>query len=108
MLAALLYGPQQVVLEEIPLPTVGDGDVLIRIAAATTCGTDLKVFLQGGHARMITLPAVFGHEFSGTIAAVRHLGSIGIDVGVVSSGRLCAAAWSRCARRSYSAPPESE
>jgi L-iditol 2-dehydrogenase len=70
MLAALLYGPQQVVLEEIPLPTVGDGDVLIRIAAATTCGTDLKVFLQGGHARMITLPAVFGHEFSGTIAAV--------------------------------------
>jgi L-iditol 2-dehydrogenase len=70
MLAALLYGPQHVVLEDIPLPTVGDGDVLIRVTAATTCGTDLKVFLQGGHARMITLPAVFGHEFSGTIAAV--------------------------------------
>jgi L-iditol 2-dehydrogenase len=70
MLAALLYGPQQVVLEDIPQPTPGDHEVLLRIATATTCGTDLKVFLQGGHARMITPPAVFGHEFSGTIAAV--------------------------------------
>jgi L-iditol 2-dehydrogenase len=49
---------------------MGETEVLVRIAAATTCGTDLKVFLQGGHARMITPPAVFGHEFSGTIVAV--------------------------------------
>jgi L-iditol 2-dehydrogenase len=49
---------------------MGASDVLVRVATATTCGTDLKVFLQGGHARMITPPAVFGHEFSGTIAAV--------------------------------------
>jgi L-iditol 2-dehydrogenase len=65
-----LYGPQQVAIEDIPLPTIGEADVLVQVAAATTCGTDLKVFLQGGHARMITPPAVFGHEFSGTIAAV--------------------------------------
>ena len=45
---------------------------------------------------------------SGTIAAVRYLGSMGIDVGVISSGRLCAAVWSRRATRTYSAPPESE
>jgi len=70
MQAALLYGPRQVALETIPIPTVGPHDVLVRIEAATTCGTDLKVFLRGGHARMITPPAVFGHEFSGTIAAV--------------------------------------
>jgi D-aspartate ligase len=44
----------------------------------------------------------------GTIAAVRHLGAMGIDVGVVSSRRFCAAAWSRRATRSYSAPPESQ
>jgi L-iditol 2-dehydrogenase len=70
MQAAVLYGPQQVRLEDLPLPSLGEHDVLVRIATATTCGTDLKVFLQGGHARMITPPAVFGHEFSGTIAAV--------------------------------------
>jgi len=70
MQAALLYGPRQVALETIPIPALGETDVLVRIEAATTCGTDLKVFVQGGHARMITLPAVFGHEFSGTVAAV--------------------------------------
>ena len=70
MQAALLYGPRHVALETIPVPPLGDTDILVRIEAATTCGTDLKVFLQGGHARMITPPAVFGHEFSGTIAQV--------------------------------------
>jgi L-iditol 2-dehydrogenase len=69
MQAAVLYGPQHVTLEEIPMPTVGESEVLVRVATATTCGTDLKVFLQGGHARMITPPAVFGHEFSGTVVA---------------------------------------
>jgi len=44
----------------------------------------------------------------GTVAAVRHLGAHNIDVGVVSSLRLGAAAWSRHAARSYSAPPENE
>jgi D-aspartate ligase len=44
----------------------------------------------------------------GTISAVRHLGACGFDVGVVSSDLLGAAAWSRHAARTYSAPPESE
>jgi L-iditol 2-dehydrogenase len=70
MQAAVLYGPQHVRLEDLPLPNMGEHEVLVRIATATTCGTDLKVFLQGGHARMITPPAVFGHEFSGTVVAV--------------------------------------
>jgi predicted ATP-grasp superfamily ATP-dependent carboligase len=46
--------------------------------------------------------------FGGTIAAVRHLGANKIDVRVVSSHRLGAAAWSRHVTRVYSAPPESE
>lgn len=71
MQAAVLYGPQHVTMEDIPLPAIGETEVLVQVAAATTCGTDLKVFLQGGHARMMSPPpAVFGHEFSGTIAAV--------------------------------------
>lgn len=70
MRAAVLRGAEQVSIEEVPIPPMGPGDVLVRVEAATTCGTDLKVFLRGGHPRMITLPSVFGHEFSGTIAAV--------------------------------------
>ncbi len=70
MQAAVLYGAEQVVIEKMSAPPIGPGDVLVRVEVATTCGTDLKVFRQGGHARMITPPSVFGHEFSGTIAAV--------------------------------------
>jgi D-aspartate ligase len=44
----------------------------------------------------------------GTIAAVRNLAANGIEVGIVSSERLCAAAWSRCVSRTYLAPPETE
>jgi L-iditol 2-dehydrogenase len=70
MQAAVLYGPSRIAVETLPIPDIGPGDVLVRVAAATTCGTDLKVYLQGRHARMLTPPAVFGHEFSGTVAAV--------------------------------------
>ena len=47
MRAAVLYGPEDVRLEEIPVPSIGPGDVLVRVGAATTCGTDAKVFRRG-------------------------------------------------------------
>ena len=46
------------------------GDVLVRVRAALTCGTDVKVFRRGYHARMIVPPALFGHELAGDIVAV--------------------------------------
>ena len=70
MRAAVLYGPEDVRMEDIPVPEIGPGDVLVKIAAALTCGTDAKVFKRGGHPRMIKPPAPFGHEFAGTVAAV--------------------------------------
>ncbi len=70
MKAAVLYGKEDVRLEEVPLPSPAAGEVLLKIGSALTCGTDLKVFRNGSHARMIKPPALFGHEFSGTIGAV--------------------------------------
>jgi L-iditol 2-dehydrogenase len=70
MLAAVLYGKEHVQLERIPVPVIGPGDILVRVRAALTCGTDVKVFRQGYHARMIVPPALFGHEFAGDIIAV--------------------------------------
>ena len=70
MKAAVLYGPSDVRLEDVPVPEVGRGDVLVRVGAALTCGTDAKVMARGGHPRMITPPAVFGHEFAGTVESV--------------------------------------
>jgi L-iditol 2-dehydrogenase len=70
MTAAILYGKQDVRIEQIPIPRVEPGEVLVRIKAALTCGTDLKVYRQGFHARMIVPPSVFGHEMAGFVEEV--------------------------------------
>jgi len=70
MLAAVLYGKESVGVERMPVPRIGDGEVLVKIEAALTCGTDIKVYRRGYHARMLVVPSVFGHEFAGTIAEV--------------------------------------
>jgi L-iditol 2-dehydrogenase len=67
MRAAVLYGKEDVRVEEVALPALREGAVRVRIGAALTCGTDLKVFKRGYHAKMIVPPALFGHELSGTI-----------------------------------------
>ena len=70
MTAAVLYGKRDVRIEQVPIPRVEKGEVLVRIKAALTCGTDLKVYRQGFHARMIVPPSVFGHELSGVVEEV--------------------------------------
>jgi L-iditol 2-dehydrogenase len=67
MKAAVLYGREDVRVEQIEPSALRPGEVRVAIGAALTCGTDLKVFKRGYHARMIVPPAVFGHEFAGTI-----------------------------------------
>ncbi len=70
MLAAVLYGQEDLRLEQLAEPTPADGEVVIRVAMATTCGTDLKVWRRGGHAKMLKPPTLFGHEAAGQIVAL--------------------------------------
>jgi L-iditol 2-dehydrogenase len=70
MLAAVLYGKENLKVEPVAVPTLDRGDVLVRVKAALTCGTDVKVFRRGYHARMIVPPALFGHELAGDLVAV--------------------------------------
>jgi len=70
MRAVVLYGQEDARLERVPIPRPGPGEVRLRIRAALTCGTDLKVFRRGYHARMIVPPAIFGHELAGEIEAL--------------------------------------
>lgn len=70
MTAAVLYGKEDVRIERVPLPTAGPGEAVVRVDAALTCGTDLKVYRRGYHARMLRPPALFGHELAGTVAEV--------------------------------------
>ena len=70
MQAAVLYGKEDVRLECVPVPSIGAGELLVRVRTALTCGTDVKVFRRGYHAKMIRPPALFGHEMAGDVVAV--------------------------------------
>jgi L-iditol 2-dehydrogenase len=70
--AAVLYGQEQIRVEEVAPAALQPGEVRIRIEAALTCGTDLKVFKRGYHAKMIVPPAVFGHELAGAISEIQN------------------------------------
>ncbi len=67
MRAAILHGREDVRIEHVPVPEAAPGELIVRVGAALTCGTDLKVFRRGYHARMIVPPALFGHELAGTV-----------------------------------------
>ncbi len=93
MKAAVLHGKEKIVVEEISPPALKPGEVRIRIEAALTCGTDLKVFKRGYHAKMIVPPAVFGHELAGIIS---ELGQGGADHGWQLGDRVVVANSAPC------------
>jgi L-iditol 2-dehydrogenase len=70
MMAAVLYGKEHLQVEPVAVPTIASGDILVRVKVALTCGTDVKVFRRGYHARMIVPPAVFGHELAGDVVKI--------------------------------------
>ena len=70
MLGAILTGPERIEIRELSVERPGPGELLLEIEAATTCGTDVKVFRRGGHPRMLQVPTPFGHEVAGRVAAV--------------------------------------
>jgi L-iditol 2-dehydrogenase len=67
MQAAVLHGREDIRIESVPVPNAAAGELIVQVGAALTCGTDLKVFRRGYHARMIVPPALFGHELAGTV-----------------------------------------
>ena len=92
MMAAVLYGKEHLRVEEVAVPTIERGDLLVRVKVALTCGTDVKVFRRGYHARMIVPPAVFGHELAGDVVELGE-GVTGFAIGdrvVASNSAPCA------------------
>jgi L-iditol 2-dehydrogenase len=65
MRAAVYRGKGRVVVETVPVPVIGAGEVLIRVASCGICGTDLKKIEYG----FVAAPQIFGHEVSGTVVA---------------------------------------
>jgi len=106
MLAALLYGQEDLRLEDVASPTPAVGEVVIKVGTATTCGTDLKVWRRGGHARMLQPPTLFGHEVVGEIVSLGE-GVTGWNLGdrVVANNSAPCMVCFFCQRRAYSLCP---
>jgi L-iditol 2-dehydrogenase len=67
MRAVVYLEPGKIELRKVPIPTIGPGDLLVRVRAALTCGTDVKTYRRG-HPK-IPPPTLFGHEFAGDVIA---------------------------------------
>src|SRR2546428_10270753 len=64
MRAAVYRGPGILRIEEVPVPEVARGQMLVRVDAGGVCGTDIKKIQRG----LLSAPRVFGHEIAGTVA----------------------------------------
>src|SRR5215470_18551821 len=65
MRAGVYRGKGVVRVEEVPVPEVGEGEVLIKVACCGICGTDIKKIFHG----YVEPPQILGHEIAGTVAA---------------------------------------
>lgn len=70
MKAAVLRGKLSISVEELPTPEVGPGDILLRVKAASICGTDVRMYKNGRAGIDAEHPMVLGHEFAGVIEEV--------------------------------------
>ena len=67
MKAYQYYGPGDIRYEDVELPTIKPGEILVKVKSALTCGTDLKTYRRGHPVLIKKIPSGFGHEFSGTV-----------------------------------------
>ncbi len=70
MKAAMLYGVEDLRIQNVAEPKIAQGEILVKIKAATTCGTDLKILQRGYVEKVVKLPTIFGHEWAGDVVEV--------------------------------------
>ena len=70
MKAVLFYGPQDIRYEETEIRPLKKGEILVKIEAALTCGTDVKTFRRGHPVLIKKIPSGFGHEFAGIVEKI--------------------------------------
>lgn len=67
MKALVFHGPKDFTVEQVPIPAIGEGELLVRVRFGGVCGTDNRIY-QG--TKVIAAPRITGHEFSGVIEEV--------------------------------------
>ena len=64
------YGPENIKYEEVTVNPPKEGEVVVKIMAALTCGTDVKTYRRGHPVLIKKIPSGFGHEFAGIVDQV--------------------------------------
>ena len=67
MRAALLYGKEDLRIEDLPMPEIGPEEILLQVKAAAICGTDIRMYKNGAKGVGPRSPLVLGHELSGVV-----------------------------------------
>lgn len=80
MKAVLFYGPQNIKYEETMIKPLKKGEILVKVGAALTCGTDVKTYRRGHPVLIKNIPSGFGHEFAGTVEKISE-GVTNVKVG---------------------------
>ena len=105
MWAHMFYEPGKVKFEQTDIPKPNKGEVLVKVKAATTCGTDLKTYKRG-HPTIFkgrSMPAAFGHEFSGDIVTLGEgVDTFSVGDRVVAANSAPCFQCSNCKRNEYS------
>lgn len=102
MKAVLYYGPQNIKYEETKIKPLQRGEILVKVMAALTCGTDVKTYKRGHPVLIKEVPSGFGHEFAGIVEKVAD-GVMNIKVGdrVVAANSAPCGECFFCKRKEY-------
>src|SRR4029077_18612343 len=99
MRAGVYLGKGRVVVESVPIPDIGEGEVLFRVAACGVCGTDIKKIHHG----FVEPPHILGHELAGTVVKVgRGVKKFKVGDRVVSFHHIPCGACFYCERKLFS------
>lgn len=101
------FGKYETELRDVPVPEIGDDDVLLEVKAAGVCGSDIA-FDDGGHENLLNPPVILGHEFSGVVAKVgKNVTEWKVGERVVSdnTGKVCGKCYA-CSTADYLSCPE--
>jgi L-iditol 2-dehydrogenase len=102
MRAGVYRGKGRVVVESVPVPEIGEGEVLFRVAACGICGTDIKKIKQG----FVNPPQILGHELAGTVVRVgRGVTKFKVGDRVVSFHHIPCGACFYCEKKLFSQCP---
>nr|WP_202616267.1 MULTISPECIES: alcohol dehydrogenase catalytic domain-containing protein [unclassified Actinomyces] len=80
MRKAVLHAANDMRIEQVPIPELQPGDVLLKVTGALLCGTDVRIY-TGRKTRNVTLPSTLGHEFAGEVVAANGDLPDGVSMG---------------------------